>query len=218
MAKKCDGGPQCPYGYNHHDEHVRAAKLGWRRRRERIGWRRLTHGEAQYVEAAFGGKFELHSHPGGLFARPRYIMRDIESGEHFELSQSEYRGIVKEAQAQERARQRAATMTAKDEERERRRSARFEADELRRNLLEYVPRGIAPYRERNGKRPEQEEYQAVPRFFRARKGERLTLDDAALQLSESAPWLNIHSADDLTQAFNRITLRRMNERTRRKSA
>lgn len=233
MANRCSGS-HCPYGYGHHDEHVAAAKLGWQRRRQ---------GAAIYVERSFGNKYKLHMHPGGLFARPRYIMQDIsDPSATFELSRAEFYEIAREVKAQERAdttqkslfdkennarlrkQQREAArfqrMREEEAERDRRRSTRFERDELFRSIREHIPRGIRPYKERNGRRPEHEEYQAVPAYFRARASDphALTLDDAALQLSESAPWLGIHSADDLTQAFNRIKLHTLNERTRRRSA
>lgn len=233
MANRCSGD-HCPYGYGHTEEHRRAAKLGWERRR---------HGAAIYVEKSFQNKYKLHMHPGGMFSRPHYIMQDIEDpSATFELSRQEFYQIARQVRAQERAETTQKSLFDKannarlrkqereaaqfqrqrerEEEQERRRSARFERDMLFANIREHVPSGIRPYKARNGKRPEHEEYQAVPSRLRARASNdyALTLDDAALQLSESAPWLNIHSADDLVQAFNRVKLRSINERTRRKSA
>lgn len=245
MANRCNGGPQCPYGYGHEQEHRDAAIKGWETRRR--------HGAARYVESSFGGKYKLHYHPGGPGTYPHYMMQDIDDpSAMFELSADEFWGIAREVRARERskveqkslfdrannARLRAEAAAEKkrererarhnrdrlifearaerEAERERRRGALWERNELYRSIREYVPSGIKPYRGDH----EREEYTAVPRQLRAKRGERyaLTLDDAALQLSESAPWLQINSADDLTQAFNRVAMAARNERSRRRSA
>lgn len=78
MATRCKGR-KCAYGYGHHDEHVEAAKLGWKRRRE---------GEAQYVGDAFGGAYELHRH------KRHFILRSKADDTHFELDRSEYRELT----------------------------------------------------------------------------------------------------------------------------
>ena len=239
MARKCGHG--CSYGYGHHDEHVDAAKLGWKTRR---------YGEAKYVGKAFAG-YSVHAHEGtGLGRFKKYIVQHDTDGDTFELTQDEYRDVLSKIRSSERskflqeslfsretrAKQRAVDaqhhknaveqrraereeqryhkLREREDEYERRRSAVFERDMLYHAVKEHAPHGIKRYQ---GKR-ESEEYQAVPRQFRSRSGDGIAPDDLAAHLSENAPWLNIHSDNDLLAAFGRIDLARNNERERRRRA
>ena len=192
MARKC--GHSCSYGYGHHDEHVDAAKLGWKTRR---------YGEAKYVGKAFAG-YSVHAHEGtGLGRFKKYIVQHDTDGDTFELTQDEYRDVLSKIRASERG-----------GEYERRQSVVFERDMLYHAVKEHAPHGIKRYQGKH----ESEEYQAVPRQFRSRSGDGIAPDDLAAHLSENAPWLNIHSDNDLLAAFGRIDLARNNERERRRRA
>lgn len=238
MAHKCQGH-SCPYGYGHHAEHVAAARLGWRRRRE---------GEAQYIGHVFGGEYELHSHEG------HFIARSVRDDSHFELSREEYRQLaaqrqaelreaeterrfqrevakieraiarehrpqqltLREGQAQLKAYQRAKRDAERLERHrtkelaaEQRLAARFRRDELYAAIRTVSNGKIRGFRGGH----EAEEARAIPAQFRARRGEDgLAPDDLAAHLSEHAPWLNIHNSDDLFQAFNALTLQRTNRK------
>lgn len=244
MANRCGGGPECPYGYNHTHEHSEAAKLGWERRRHgaakyvessfgnkfKLHMHPGTRGSYQHFI------LEDIEDPTSRFELTRaefyQLAREVRQAERSRVEQknlfdkqnnARLRAEAAQARKDEKARQiemreaeRAQRRLEREQEQDRRRFARFEADSLRDAIREYVPGGIKPYKGGH----ELEEYQAVPRSLRAKQSDRfaLTLDDAALQLRESAPWLNITTADELTQAFNRVALQRRNEQYRRRYA
>lgn len=232
MAHRC--GNSCPYGYGHHEEHARAARLGWRRRRD---------GEARYLGDAFGGDFELHTHDN-----KRYIMQHKESGEYLEMNRREAREIIndkrredrsreqerrhqerEDRQRRERERAQQLTLSAqttrraeaearrykvhreREERYQKRESAEYERRMLYDAVREVAPRGIANYaKDRNGKRPVQEDvWQNIPNQFHARRTARdaQTADEVAAHLSENYPYLNVHSDSDLAQAFQRAQFR-----------
>lgn len=250
MAAKCTGH-RCPYGYGHHDEHVEAAKLGWRRRQQ---------GEAQYVGDAFGGGYELHRH------RDHYILHNKADNTHFELDRREYQDLTKQMRAERKAARaeqqyqreldriekivarenapkqgtlnegrerlkelrkaqrdldRAEKYRARMEKEERKQNYIFERDQLYSEIRRYTNGKIRPYAKNpiTGVRPEYEEYQNIPKMFRAKRRDyapekSYTPDDIAAHLSELAPWLNIHSDSDLYNAFDKLARMRNNLRKR----
>lgn len=224
MAKRCEG--RCPYGYGHHDEHVEAAKLGWRRRR---------YGEARYLETAFRG-FRVHQH-----LRGKTILED-EEGTTFELTAAEARQVIGEVREQERSRIYQAKLTDKatkaqiradelaakrrnfqaaqalrerqraERELERERKAqesysrRVEAELFQNAITEVVGyRGIKNYKkDSNGQRILQEDvWSNIPSHYRAsdRNTTAKTPDEVASELAERFPYLGIETDSDLAQAF-----------------
>lgn len=195
MASVCNNS-KCPYGWQHHKEHVRAAKLGWRRQRA---------GYKPALQFAFHG-YTVEKHRGG-----KVILRDAH-GDHLHLDEKEANIIVREVQTSrkhEEAQKKREEQHRQKEEAAYQRQRKIEEKEMLFYALREVVgrKGIRNYRSVDGKRILQEDvWSLIPRSYRASKNNTAasTPDEVADELAERFPYLNIRSDSDLAQAFRKV--------------
>lgn len=199
MASVCTNS-KCPYGWKHHTEHVRAARLGWRRQRG---------GYKENLSFAFHG-YSVEKH-----ARGKVILRGSD-GDHLHLDQKEANIIVREVQASRKHEEKQKKQEERYKEREeaayQKESKAAEREMLYHALRDVVgKRGIRNYARVGGKAILQEDVWAViPRSYRASKNNNAasTPDEVADELAERFPYLGIRSDGDLAQAFRKAAFDR----------
>lgn len=203
MASVCTNS-KCPYGWKHHAEHVRAARLGWRR---------LKSGYKPALSFAFRG-YTVEKHRGG-----KVILRDS-NGEHLHLDEKEANIIVREvktSQKQEEIKQRKEAKYREREEAAYAKQRNAEEKEMLYHALREVvgKKGIRNYSKVGGRQILQEDvWNVIPRSYRASRNNTagLTPDEVADELRERFPYLGINSDSELAQAFRKVALQRSNSR------
>lgn len=229
MARLCTG-PSSPYGCGHHDEHVRAARLGWRRRR--LGASFAGSDDQRRLARVVGPVEGAHSHP-----EHRGVIAFKQRGKWYEMPRSEFRRLVQVGREQEQHDRREASRRAR-EEREIARFREAEAKEQRRAELEQrreerrreqeqahlravsraeraeVVKLLRGYGVRLEDQRDRGEYALLPAEVRRKQG-RYTMDTAREQVAINMPWLKMDTPDDLVQFFERSRVKGMHDRMHR---
>jgi hypothetical protein len=233
MARVCTG-PASPYGCGHHDQHVAAARLGWRRRRlgaHFMGSRSQSHlarvvGQVENAHAhpdhrgvvAFKQRGKWYEMPGAEFRRLVGVGRDQEAFDRRETAHKarEAREIAKFRGLEEKER-RGAEIAQRREERNREREqahmravSRAERSEVVKLLREFGGVRLEGKQDRG-------EYALLPAEVRRKEG-RYTIDTAREHVMENMPWLNLNTPDDLVQFFERSRTKTARERYHRRIA
>lgn len=118
-------GPNCPYGYGHHDEHVAAAKLGWERRRQ---------GAAKYHDRAWQGT-EAHYHSDHR-GRKHFVLKDATTGQHVEVGYKLYESFIRNERDADRAKVQQQQLAKKEFDHAERESARIAASRAKNSKAE----------------------------------------------------------------------------------
>jgi flagellar biosynthesis GTPase FlhF len=230
MARLCSG-PSSSYGCGHHEEHVRAARLGWQRRR--LGARFAGSRDQASLSRVVGEVQHAHTHPDH-----RGVVAFRQRGKWYELPRSEYRRLVAVGREQEAHDRREQALRAREEreiarfremEAKERRQAEMEQRRAERNKqrqqaqLRQVARAersevVKLIRQFGGVRLEDArdrgEYALLPAEIRRKDG-RFTMDTAREQVDQHMPWLNLATPDDLVQFFERSRTKTMRDRIHR---
>lgn len=181
---------------DHEQKHREAALLGWRRRHGAAGYR--SDEEVAAFSAFAGHKVErAHTHPShsGL-VRFKY------KSKWYELPTREWNNLVKEGKRTQRANAREESYQ-RAQERQLRNARAAEYKNVVRRIRQIG--GIRPNRAlSNGKIPELEEWQDLPRAVKTRDTRRgFALDDIAPAIAEEFPWLRVERGDDLAAYLQR---------------
>ena len=182
-------GAHPAYGCGHFKEHQEAARKGWKTRRAAPAFK--SEQEHAALSALFGGTIShAHEHP-----EHAGMVRFKEKSKWYELPRKEWSRLIKEGYAVQREQ-------AREQRAETRQKKQLQA--VRKAEYQSVVRairasgGIRPYRRGiNGKVPEKEEWNDLPRAVKTLNPRGMALDDMADELSSQFPWLYISRGDDL---------------------
>lgn len=195
VSPRCLGAKDPPYGCGHFKEHQEAARKGWATRRGV----QLFKGSAQQeaISFALGSKIShAHEHPSHAG-----LIRFKDRGQWYELPTAVWNEQVRAAREGMRA-EAAEQRDRARKEKDARRQGEQQYKDVVRTIRQYG--GIRPYRRAmNGKVPEKEEWNELPRSVKTldmRRG--MALDDMASVISNQYG-LRLDTGNDLARYLER---------------